>query len=220
MSNELHLLIGNKNYSSWSLRPWLALRVAKIPFRETVVPLYVDGSAERLRALSGIAKVPVLEHGDRVVWESIAILEYVAELFPDRMLWPSEPGARAVARAVSAEMHAGFGALRNNMNMNVRRSLPGRGRAPGVEEDIARILAIWHDCRTRFGAGGSFLFGQFSIADAMFAPVVTRFRTYGVELERESRAYSDAILALPAMQEWYDESAREPWTIERYEPVE
>lgn len=217
MPSPLRLYLGNKAYSSWSLRPWLAAKVAGIPFEEEVVPLYEDGSAERMRALSPCGKVPVLHHGDLVVWESLAIVEYLAELFPDRGLWPTDRTARAVARAVSTEMHAGFAALRTNMGMNVRRRLPGRGRAPGVAEDIARIVALWADCRARFGAGGPFLFGGFTIADAMFAPVVTRFETYVVELDAGARAYSSAVLALPAMKEWYAAAESEPWVIDRYE---
>ncbi len=217
MVAPLHLYIGNKAYSSWSLRPWLAARVAGIPFEETIIPLYEEGSPERMRAVSPVGKVPVLHHGDVVVWESLAIVEYLAEQFPDRRLWPEDSSARAVARAVSSEMHAGFSALRTNMGMNVRRRLPGRGRAPGVAEDIARITALWADCRARFGAAGPFLFGHFTIADAMFAPVVTRFETYVVELPAVARAYSSAVLALPAMKEWYAAAESEPWVIDRYE---
>jgi glutathione S-transferase len=157
--------------------------------------------------------VPALRHGDLVVWESIAILEYVAEAVPEARLWPEQRQARAVARAVSAEMHAGFVALRTHMPMNIRGSKRGRGRTPEVGADIRRIVAMWEDCRTRFGAGGPFLFGAFGNADAMYAPVVTRFNTYGVALEGTARAYADAILALPPMREWFAAAAAEPWTI-------
>jgi glutathione S-transferase len=219
MSTELHLIIGNKAYSSWSMRPWLALRANGIAFRETVIPLSQATSSENIRKFSTAGKVPVLQHGSMTVWESLAILEYLAEAFYDKPWWPTDPHARAVARAVASEMHAGFQTLRQNMPMNVRRSYPGRGRAPGVETDIARIQQMWADCRQRFGAGGPFLFGAFSNADAMYAPVVTRFKTYGVDLDPSSRAYSDAILAHPAVQQWYAEAAKEPWVEEKYEMV-
>ncbi|MDX2144075.1 MAG: glutathione S-transferase family protein [Rhodospirillaceae bacterium] len=219
MSTELHLVIGNKAYSSWSMRPWLALRANGIAFRETVIPLNQAASSESIKKYSAAGKVPVLVHGSITVWESLAILEYLAESFYDKPWWPTDPHARAVARAVSSEMHAGFQTLRQNMPMNVRKSYPGKGRALGVEADIARIQQIWTDCRQKFGAGGPFLFGAFSNADAMYAPVVTRFKTYGVELNPTAKAYSDAILALPAMQQWYADAAKEPWVEEKYEMV-
>jgi glutathione S-transferase len=202
MSN-LTLLIGNKNYSSWSLRPWLALRQAGLAFREELVPLYVPGSSETLARLSPTGRVPVLRIGELVIHESLAICEAAAELAPNARLWPTDFGVRAIARAVSCEMHAGFASLRHGMPMNVR----GRARQPRpipvtVQTEIARIEQIWRECRERHGAGGSFLFGHFSIADAMFAPVVTRFRSYGVTLAPISQAYCDAVEALPAMQEW------------------
>jgi len=155
----------------------------------------------------------VLEHDRGVVWESLAILEYLAELCPDARLWPEDAAARALARSIAAEMHAGFGALRAHMPMNLRKSLPGRGRGPGVAEDVARIAALWCDCRKRYGDGGPFLFGRFSAADAMYAPVATRFRTYGVELDPVSAAYVDAIHALPAFAEWRAAALEEPWVI-------
>lgn len=217
MSTELHLVIANKAYSSWSMRPWLALRANGIAFRETVVPLNETATSESIKTYSAAGKVPVLIHGSITIWESLAILEYLAESFYDKPWWPTDPHARAVARAISSEMHAGFQAMRQNMPMNVRKSHPGKGRAPGVDGDIARIQQIWTECRQQFGAGGPFLFGAFSNADAMYAPVVTRFKTYGVELNPTAKAYSDAILAVPAMQEWYADAAKEPWVIEKYE---
>lgn len=207
------LVIGNKNYSSWSLRPWLAMKMAGVEFAEVVIPLRRDATATEIARHSPGGKVPALRHGELVVWESIAILEFIAEVFPEARLWPRQREARAVARAVSAEMHAGFVALRTHMPMNIRGSKSGRGRTPEVEKDIRRIVAIWEDCRARFGAGGPFLFGDFGNADAMYAPVVTRFNTYGVALEGLARAYADAILALPPMREWFAAAAAEFWTI-------
>jgi glutathione S-transferase len=207
------LIIGNKAYSSWSMRPWLAMRMAGIDFDEIVIPLRQPDSKERISAHSPAGQVPVLRHGDRVVWESIAILEYLNELRPEAGLWPGEAGARAHARAIAAEMHAGFVALRRNMPMNVRATKPGRGVTPEVADDIARITDIWCDCRSRYRDGGAFLFGPFSNADAMYAPVVTRFETYGVALDDVCRAYCDTILALPPMRAWYEAARAEPWVI-------
>ena len=207
------LVIGNKNYSSWSLRPWLAMKMAGVAFEELVIPLRQDATVAEIARHSPGGKVPSLRHGELVVWESIAILEYAAEAFPEARLWPRQREARAVARAVSAEMHAGFAALRTHMPMNIRGSIPGRDRTPEVEKDIRRIVAVWEDCRARFGEGGPFLFGGFGNADAMYAPVVTRFTTYGVALEGAARAYADAILALPPMREWFAAANAEPWTI-------
>jgi glutathione S-transferase len=215
--DKLTLVIANKAYSSWSLRPWLALKQVEVTFEEVMIPLRLPETAASIASWSPAGKVPVLRHGAVTVWESIAILEYVAELFPEAHLWPADPAARAHARTITAEMHAGFVPLRSNMTMNLRRRLPGRGRSPEVEKDIARITAMWRDCRSRFGQGGAFLFGAFSNADAMYAPVVTRFETYGVDLDAECRAYADAILALPAMRAWYADAAAEPWMIAEYE---
>jgi glutathione S-transferase len=217
VSTDLHLIIANKAYSSWSMRPWLAMTVNKLDFRETVICLGQDATTAEIKKYSPAGKVPVLKHGDVTVWDSLAILDYLAEAFYDRAWWPGDPQARAHARSISAEMHSGFMTLRANMPMNVRKSHPGKGRAPGIENDFARIQEIWRDARARFGTGGPFLFGAFSIADAMYAPVVTRFKTYGVDLDPVSRAYSDAILALPAMQSWYAGAHREPWIIAKYE---
>lgn len=215
--SELTLVIGNKNYSSWSLRPWLLLKHAGISFKEMRIPLYVgDWQAEMLK-YSPSGKVPALRDGGLTVWDSLAICEYIAEQFPEHLLWPKDKEARAVARSVSAEMHSGFANLRQNMTMNCRKHYPGKGRAPGVQEDIDRITAIWNDCRARFGTSGDFLFGQFSIADAMFAPVTTRFITYDVPLDPVSAAYVKAVQALPAMQEWYAAARDEVEVIEQYE---
>jgi glutathione S-transferase len=194
------LVIGNKNYSSWSLRPWLAMKQAGIAFDEIRVPLYADGSKQRLLQYSPSGKVPVLIDGDLTVWDSLAICEYLAEAHPS--LWPQDATARAVARSVSAEMHSGFASLRTHMSMNIRKDYVGMGMGTGVGEDVARVSAIWEDCRLRFGAEGAFLFGQFSIADAMYAPVVTRFITYGVAPPATLRPYLGTMLGLPALQEW------------------
>lgn len=214
--SEFTLVIGNKTYSSWSLRPWLAMKMAGVVFEEVVVPLRRPETAADIARHAPAGRVPVLKHGARVIWESIAILEYLAEMLPNEHLWPLDVAARAHARAVSAEMHAGFQALRTNMPMDVRSSMPGRGMTPEVAKDIARIADIWSDCRTRFGAEGPFLFGRFSNADAMFAPVVTRFETYGVALGNECRDYGRTILDLAPMQEWYAAARAEPWVIADY----
>lgn len=194
------LVIGDKNLSSWSLRPWLALRVAGIDFAEINIRLGQPETKREILRHSPSGKVPCLIDGQIVVWDSLAICEYAAELAPS--LWPADAAQRAEARAVSAEMHSGFAALRQNMPMNVCAAKPGEGRTPEVEADIARIVALWEACRVRHGAGGPFLFGAFSIADAMYAPVVWRFATYAVAVPPLIRAWMDAMLALPAMQEW------------------
>ncbi len=215
--SDLSIVIGNRNYSSWSLRAWLALAHTGAPFEEVMIPLSRPETKEAILRNSPAGKVPVLRHGDLTVWDSLAICEYLAEVFPEAGLWPAAADARAVARAVSAEMHSGFVALRSNMPMNVRASLRGKGRAPGVDADIARIVEIWETCRRRFGGGGAFLFGSFSVADAMFAPVISRFKTYDVALSDVCRAYADAVLALPAMQAWAAAARDEPYTIEEEE---
>ena len=210
---ELTITIGNKNYSSWSLRGWLALKQTGAAFDEVVVPLDRPDTKERLLAAGPSARVPVLRHGALTVWDSLAIGEYLAERFPQAGLWPADAEARAVARAVTAEMHAGFAALRDHMPMDLRGRYPGLGRGPGVAEDIARVLAIWEDCRARFGRGGDYLFGGFSLADAAYAPVVTRFVTYEVPLEGPAAAYRDAVLAWPALEAWTEAARAEPWVI-------
>jgi len=207
------LVIGDKNLSSWSLRPWLALKHCGIPFAEVRIRLrQPDSKAEILRHTPS-GKVPALKTKTGVVWDSLAILEYLAERHPEHRLWPQAEEARAAARSISAEMHAGFAALRNDMSMDLLGRLPSPPISAALETDIRRIAAIWKDTRARFGTGGPFLFGAFSNADAMYAPVATRFRTYGVDLARfgddgSGTAYAAAILALPAMAEW-TEGAKE-----------
>jgi glutathione S-transferase len=216
MSN-ITLIIGNKNYSSWSLRPWLLLKQAGIAFTEIRIPLHTPGTRAEILKHSPAGKVPVLHDGDITLWESLAICEYLAEKHPRLDLWPTDAAARAHARVIASEMHAGFAPLRQHMNMNCRKRLPGRGRTPEVLKDIERICAMWNDSRARFGDGGDFLFGRFSIADAMFAPVVLRFVTYAVDLDPVSAAYVQAIVALPAMQQWLAEAAAETEVIAQYE---
>jgi glutathione S-transferase len=209
----LHLTIGNKNYSSWSLRPWLALKVAGIPFEETVIPIYVPGSKEKFLARSPAGKVPILQDGTVTVWESLAILEYLAEKFPATGLWPSDRGARAHARAIASEMHAGFQPLRRQCPMNMWRPVKKLELGAETAANAARIDAMWSDCRTRFGAGGPFLFGGFTAADAMYAPVVSRFHTYAVAVGAASAAYMDAVMALPAWREWHAAAVVEEWVL-------
>lgn len=213
--SRLVLIVGNKNYSSWSLRPWLAMKVLGLEFEERRVSLYVPGAKEALLGYSPAGKVPILIDGERRVWDSLAILEYLAEGYPS--FWPAAPAARALARSISAEMHSGFAALRQHMSMNIRKRHPGKGRTPESLADIARIIAMWSDCRARFGAEGPFLFGAFSAADAMYAPVVLRFRTYAVELPPACRAYADAVLALAALGEWIGAAERETESLPQFE---
>jgi glutathione S-transferase len=218
--SELTLFIGNKTYSSWSLRAWLVLKHVGTPFKEVVIPLEGPGKATpEIAKHSPSGKIPALRYGDIVVWDSLAIAEYLAEEFHQAHLWPTDRIARATARSASAEMHSGFPNLRSAMPMNVRRRPTDVHRSPEVEQDIARIKALWSDCRRRFGASGPFLFGRFSIADAMFAPVATRFRTYNVPLDDVSGAYVDEIYKLPAMHQWIDEAKKEYMTIEGYDRV-
>jgi glutathione S-transferase len=215
---DLTLYIGNKNYSSWSLRPWLVLKQTPVEFDEVVIPLYQTGSRETILKYSPSGRVPILQHGEIRVWESLGICEYLAESFPNFGLWPKDHEARAVARSVSNEMHAGFRALREHLPMNVRSSFPDRGVTTEVQADINRVMAIWRTCRARYGANnGDFLFGSFTIADAMFAPVVTRFRTYRIDIERDAEAYCETIMSLPAMQEWVAAARNEPMIVEAFE---
>ncbi len=208
------LVIGNKNYSSWSLRPWLAMKFLGIAFQELRIPLYGPGATEEIRRYSPTGKVPCLVDGTVRIWDSLAILEYLAETHP---LWPQDSAARAMARSASAEMHSGFQELRQHMSMNVRRRLPGMGRTPGALADVARIIGLWTECREKHGSGGEFLFGAFSAADAMYAPVVLRFRTYEVELPEACRRYADAVLEIPAIGEWIAGAEAETERIEKFE---
>ncbi|MCW5625459.1 MAG: glutathione S-transferase family protein [Burkholderiales bacterium] len=216
--SDYTLVIGNKNYSSWSLRPWVLMQHAGIPFRELRIPLRTSESAVQIRSHSPSGRVPVLIDGPLTIWDSLAISEYLAERHPELHLWPQRGDARAVARSVSAEMHSGFQALRSGFPMNCRRSLPGIVPSPEAMIDVARILALWRDCRARFGAGGPFLFGTFSVADAMYAPVAFRFATYGVELDAVGDAYRDTLIGLPAMQRWLADAQAETEVVPAFEP--
>lgn len=214
----LKLVIGNKNYSSWSMRPWLALRAAGIPFEEIFIPLYT-GQADKDRILSftPAGKVPALIDGDITVWDSLAIIEYLAERFPDAGLWPQDRAARAHARSISAEMHSGFMALRNECGMNLHRPIRSVALSADARANVARIEQIWSDCRARHGGQGPFLFGAFSAADAMYAPVVHRFRTYAVDVAPATQAYMATMMALPAFAEWTEAGLAETIVIERFE---
>ena len=209
----LHLVIGNKTYSSWSFRPWLAMKVAGIPFAETLISLDAPDFKKRLLAISGAGKVPVLIDGETHVWESLAILEYLAEKFPAAALWPQEPAARANARAIAAEMHAGFQPLRQQLPMNIQRPIIPREINAEAAADVARIEAIWGDCRSRYGNGGPFLYGAFGAADAMYAPVVSRLHTYAIEVSAATRDYMNAHMMLPAWKEWREGARNKSWVL-------
>ncbi len=215
--SEFILYHGNKNYSSWSMRAWLALRLAGIPFSEVGFHLGESGVREKIRQHSPTAKVPALRHGDLVIWDSLAICEYLAERFPQAGFWPSDPPARAVARSVSAEMHSGFPALRTHMPFNVRRSSPGKGRAEGVGQEIERITTIWRNCRSTHGSDGGFLFGDYGLADIFFAPVVSRFNTYAVELDDTCHAYAATVWEHPDVREWRAAARAESWSEPNYD---
>ncbi|WP_374370361.1 glutathione S-transferase family protein [Dongia sp.] len=205
--SRLTLIVGNKNYSSWSLRGYLAVKASGLDFHEIVIPLRNNDTHQRIKAHSPSGLVPAIVDGDILVWETLAICEYLAELAPGAGLWPEDRAARAHARSISAEMHAGFATLRRNLPMDITHDRHEESRAHLAKEDIARVTSIWHEARTRFGEKGShgagpFLYGGFSAADAMYAPVATRFRTYGVPLDPVSAAYCEAIFAWPAFKEW------------------
>lgn len=214
----LKLVIGNKNYSSWSMRPWVAMKAGGIDFEEIFIPLYT-GPADKQRLLdaSPAGKVPALIDGDVTVWDSLAIIEYLAECFPEARLWPNAREARAHARSISAEMHSGFVALRNECGMNLHRPVKAKPLSEAARADIARVQEIWTDCRTRYGAQGPYLFGEFSAADAMYAPVVHRFRTYAINVSPVVRDYMTAMIAFPAFAEWTAAGLGESILIERFE---
>jgi glutathione S-transferase len=213
----LKLVIGNKNYSSWSMRPWLAMRGCNIGFEEIFTPIYTDNPADKARILSfsPAGKVPILIDGDITVWDSLAIIEYLAERFPQAGLWPKDVAERAHARAISAEMHSGFVPLRSACGMNLHREVRAIALSDEVKANVARIEAIWAECRARYGHRGPFLFGAFSAADAMFAPVVHRFHTYAIEVSPQTRAYMDTMWVMPAFAEWTRDGLAETLVIPR-----
>ncbi|EKV32708.1 Glutathione S-transferase [Caenispirillum salinarum AK4] len=211
---SMTLVIGNKNYSSWSLRPWLVLKAKGLAFDEELLPLFTPEFRARLAEITPAGRVPVLLDGAITVWDSLAIIEYLNDRHDAARVWPAETAARAQARCIAAEMHSGFTALRGAMPMNCRKDLRGRVKmTDALKADIDRIAAIWRDTRAEHGAGGPFLFGGFTAADAMFAPVASRFRTYGVDLDAAGAEYMDAILSMPEMKEWYAAAEAEPWVV-------
>jgi glutathione S-transferase len=217
----LKLVIGNKNYSSWSMRPWLAMRASNVAFDEVMIPLYTDDKAdkERILGFTRSGKVPALIDGEVTVWDSLSIIEYVAERFPQARLWPEDRALRAHARSISAEMHSGFLPLRQECGMNLHRPIRAAALSPDARADVARIEQIWIECRERHGRLGPFLFGKFSAADAMFAPVVHRFRTYAIEVAPQAQAYMDTMMAQPAFAEWTQAGLAETLLIERFETI-
>jgi glutathione S-transferase len=212
----LTLVIGNKNYSSWSMRPWVAMAAFNIPFTEVRILLDRPDTTNRIAEYSAAGRVPVLIAGEMTIWDSLAICEYLAEQFPEKHLWPQDVAARAMARSICAEMHSGFTDLRSAMPMDIRSSLPGRGRTPGAQSDIGRISEIWEECLARFGHH-QFLFGDFTIADAFYAPVVTRFATYHVALAPALQAYCDRVKAHPAVARWMAEALAETEVVPRHD---
>jgi len=218
VSTDLKLVIGNKNYSSWSMRPWVLLRQAGIPFEEIQLKFADDNRVIGVEAFSPNGQVPVLFVNGERIWDSLAIGEAVAELFPEKCLWPEDRRARAIARAACAEMHAGFRSLRSAMPMNVRASHPGKGMSDAVRGDVARIVAIWDECRGRSSGSGDLLFGHFTIADAYYAPVVMRFLTYEPPLPPAARRYVDVVRSLPGVAAWIAAALRETEFVAADEP--
>ena len=214
----MKLVVANKNYSSWSMRPWVLLRQAQIPFEEVQLKFDDDTRVVGIEKYSPAGKVPVLIVDGQPVWDSLAICETAAEMHPQKHLWPETPEARRVARSICAEMHSGFQALRSKMPMNIRSRHPGKGMTPESRKDIDRVVALWTECRERFGGEGNFLFGRFSIPDAFYAPVVMRFQTYAVKLPSVAQAYCEAVQALSAVREWVEAARRETEFVPADEP--
>ena len=213
------LVIANKAYSSWSLRPWILLATFGIPFEQVVIPMGMPDTKKKMLKYAPTGKVPSLQDGEISVYESIAVIEYLAEKYPKKNIWPKNKAARALARSLSAEMHAGFQAMRQHLPTNFRRPVKKRDLTPEVEADVARIEAAWKNTRKAFGKGGPFLFGKFCAADAMFAPVVNRLHTYDVPVSKKTRAYMDAIMALPAWRAWIADAEAETWSLEKYDAM-
>lgn len=207
------LVIANKLYSSWSMRPWLLMRELGFDFDEIFIPLDLPDTRERILAFSPAGKVPILLDGEIRVWESLAIMDHLADLRPDKGIWPADPAARAMARSIAAEMHAGFAALRSGCPMNLGKTYAARDRGEAVARDVARVTGIWREARDRFGEEGSFLFGAYGAADAMYAPVVTRLETYSIPVDPVSRAYMDAILATRSFRDWRQDALQEEWVV-------
>jgi glutathione S-transferase len=207
------LIIGNRNYSSWSLRPHMALAMAGVDFDTKLIRFGEPAFSKAVRKISKAGKVPILKHNDITIGDSLAIIEYAAETWPKKNIWPTNKKARARARSISAEMHSGFHALRNACPMNLRRPVKPIPFSPAVLKDVARIESIWSEARKEFGKGGPFLFGKFSAADAMFAPVASRLHTFAVPVKKETRTYMDAIFATPALKDWLKLSAKEKWIV-------
>jgi glutathione S-transferase len=217
----LHLAIGNKLYSSWSMRPWVLMKALGIPFTETVIPMYREDTKAKMLEFAPTGMVPAINHsgtrGPVVVWESLSLMEYLAETFPDKGVWPADPVARAHARSAASEMHAGFRALRMACPVNLSRIFKLKDYGADVFADLARLEALWAQARRRFGAGGDFLYGAYSAADAMYTPVVTRLEHYQLPVRPETRAYMDTILNHHAYQAWKAEALAEPWYLPHYE---
>jgi glutathione S-transferase len=216
----LKLIIGNKAYSSWSMRGWLAVRQSGLPFEEIVVPLY-DEEWDKRREGDEFApssgKVPILWDGDAVVWDSLAIIDYLADKVGAEKFWPSDNAARAMARSMSAEMHSSFQNLRKACSMNIRRRYPAKPLTAEVQADVVRIVSLWAEARSRYGSGGDFLFGEFGAADIMFAPIVTRFATYSIPVPRFAATYCEAIFEHRFVQDWIAGAQEEDWVIEKFE---
>ncbi len=215
----LKLIVANKAYSSWSLRPWILLAHFKIPFEEAVIPMDLPDTRANMLKYAPTAKCPSLHDGKVAVWELLAIMEYVAEAFPEKAIWPRARAARALARSLANEMHAGFMALRQACPTNFRRKPKSIALGDDVRADVARIEAAWAEAREAFGRTGPFLFSRFSAADAMFAPVVNRFHAYDIPVAKTTRAYMEAMMGLPAWKAWIADAEAEPWRIEKYEAI-
>lgn len=216
---KLTLIIGNKNYSSWSLRPWLAMAARGVPFAEVLVPLGHPNTRQQVLQYSPTGLVPVLKFGSLVVWESLSIIEYVNDKHPEARLWPQDPEVRAIARSLASEVHAGFRALRTHLPMNLKRQAP-RDMSSACEADVMRFAGYVRQMRLEYAGNGAFLFGEFGAVDAMFAPICTRLRSYAVPLDRMTHEYVEAIYRLPAFQKWYQAALAEPWKMDEVDNID